>query len=128
LEALGARVLPMQADVSDEEAMRQVMAEIGANAAPLRGIVHAAGVLADSTMQQMDEADFQRAFAPKARGAWVLHKLTQDLALDFFVLYSSVMALLGSPGQANYVAANAFLDALADYRRGQGMPALSINW
>ena len=71
---------------------------------------------------------FNKVLAPKVQGGWNLHTLTQDKPLDFFILFSSAASLLGSPGQANHVAANTFLDTLAHYRRSQGLPALSINW
>jgi acyl carrier protein len=95
---------------------------------PLRGVIHAAGVLADGTIPQMDQERFVKAYAPKILGAWNLHTLTIDQPLDFFILFSSVAALLGTPGQVNYAAGNAFLDALARSRRAQNLPALSINW
>jgi hypothetical protein len=79
-------------------------------------------------LSQLNWERFERVLAPKLWGAWNLHRLTLSDPLDFFVLYSSAAALLGSPGQANYSAANAGLDALAAYRRQQGLPALSINW
>lgn len=78
-------------------------------------------------MQQTWE-QFHRVITPKVQGAWNLHRLTQDLPLDFFLLFSSAASLVGSAGQTNYCAANAFLDALAHYRHRQGLPALSINW
>jgi acyl carrier protein len=95
---------------------------------PLRGVVHAAGVLDDGILQRLDERRLRDVMAPKVEGAWNLHALTHDAALDFFVLFSSAASLLGSPGQAHYAAANAFLDALAWHRRARGRPALSINW
>src|SRR5690606_18931519 len=76
----------------------------------------------------MDLAKLDKAMQPKVRGAWNLHTETQDAPLDFFVLFSSIAAVFGSPGQANYAAGNAFLDGLAAYRRGQGLPALAIAW
>ena len=95
---------------------------------PLRGIVHAAGVLDDGPLVQQEWDRFAEVMAPKVQGAWELHAATEDLPLDFFVLFSSVASLLGSAGQGNYAAANAFLDGLAHYRRAQGLQALSINW
>jgi len=128
LEQMGSRVVVVQADVTSRADLQQALAEIDAALPPLRGVVHAAGTLADSTLQHMDAARFRQALAPKVIGAWNLHTLTQGLNLDFFVLFSSVTALLGTPGQGNYAAGNAFLDALAHYRRASGLPALSLNW
>lgn len=128
LEQLGARVQVRQADVTDRDELQTVLAEMDATRAPLRGVVHAAGVLADGTLAQMDAARFRQALAPKVRGAWHLHTLTEGRELGFFVLYSSATALLGTPGQGNYAAGNAFLDALAHHRQARGLPGLSINW
>jgi acyl carrier protein len=94
----------------------------------LRGIVHAAGVLDDGVLGNQTSERFARVMAAKVRGAWELHTRTQTLPLDFFVCFSSVASLLGSPGQGNYAAANAFLDGLAHHRRALGLPGLSINW
>jgi acyl carrier protein len=85
-------------------------------------------VLDDAIMLNLDATRLLRVMAPKARGAWILHKHTQHVPLDFFVLFSSVSSLVGSPGQGNYVAANAYLDALAHHRRAMGLPATCINW
>lgn len=95
---------------------------------PLRGIVHAAGVLDDGVLLQQEWDRFSRVIAPKIDGTWNLHRLSLDRPLDFFLLFSSSVSVLGSPGQGNYAVANSFLDALAHYRRAQGLPALSINW
>ncbi|EYF05470.1 type I polyketide synthase [Chondromyces apiculatus] len=95
---------------------------------PLAGIVHAAAILDDGTFQNLDRARLLAPFAPKLDGAWNLHLLTRHLPLHFFVLFSSTAALLGAPGQANYAAASAALDALAHHRRALGLPALSIAW
>jgi SAM-dependent methyltransferase/aryl carrier-like protein len=124
----GAIVETMRADVSDAEQVARVLAHIEADLPPLRGIVHAAGVLDDGALAQQTPERFRRVLAPKMLGAWHLHRLTRRLPLDFFVLYSSLASLLGSAGQANHAAANAFLDALAHHRRGLSLPALSINW
>jgi acyl transferase domain-containing protein/acyl carrier protein len=118
------RVRTIQVDIADLDALRHVVADI----TDLRGIIHAAGVLDDGVLAEQTWQRFEQVLAPKALGAWNLHQLTQNLPLDFFVLYSSAAALLGSPGQANYAAANSFLDALAHRRRADGLPALSINW
>jgi acyl transferase domain-containing protein/acyl carrier protein len=127
MRALGAQVKVVQADVSRADEVARVLALIDERH-PLRGIVHSAGVLEDGALQQQDWDRFVRPLGPKVEGAWALHALTQHLPLDFFVLYSSVAALLGSSGQGNHAAANAFMDALALQRRAQGLPALSIAW
>ncbi|HLF24968.1 MAG TPA: amino acid adenylation domain-containing protein [Anaerolineae bacterium] len=127
-ERSGAHILLAQADVSDEGQVAAVLAEIGRGMPPLRGIVHAAGVLDDGVLARQEWGRFARVLAPKVQGAWNLHTLTLQMPLDFFVLFSSTTSLLGSPGLGNYAAANAFLDGLAHYRRAQGLPGLSINW
>ncbi|NEO24197.1 beta-ketoacyl reductase, partial [Moorena sp. SIO4A5] len=91
-------------------------------------VIHAAGVLDDGLVQNLSWEQFTKVMAPKVAGTWHLHQLTQDLPLDFFVCFSSMASMLGSPGQGNYAAANGFMDAVAHYRRGQGLPGLSINW
>jgi acyl carrier protein len=95
---------------------------------PIRGVVHAAGLVQDRTLLQLDTAALNQVLQPKVLGGWLLHRLLENAPIDFFVLFSSVSSLLAQPGQGNYAAANAFLDALAHYRRIQGQPALSINW
>lgn len=127
LETAGAKVLAIQADVSKRLDVERLL-EKAAEAAPVRGIIHTAGVLEDGVLMQQDWPRFERALAPKVDGAWNLHELTLDMPLDFFVMFSSAAALLGSPGQAAYAAGNAFLDALAHHRRALGLPALSIDW
>jgi hypothetical protein len=128
LERSGARVECLAADVSQPAAVAAALARIGATMPPLRGVVHAAGTLADGVLATQDWERFGRVFGAKVQGAWNLHCQTQELPLDFFVLFSSAAALLGSPGQSNYAAANAFLDALAHHRRALGLAALSIDW
>ncbi|GIL13952.1 MAG: polyketide synthase [Chloroflexota bacterium] len=128
LEAAGAAVQVVQADVSDGDAVAEMLRLIEMTMPPLRGVVHAAGILDDSLLAQMTREQFRRVMSPKMDGAWNLHALTEGQPLDFFVMFSSVTALLGTPGQGNYAAGNAFMDALAHYRRARGLPGLSINW
>jgi acyl transferase domain-containing protein len=128
LEADGVRVVVRQVDVARRPDVERMFAEIDRSLPPLRGIVHAAGVLDDGMVRNLDRDRFAHVLAPKLAGAWHLHQLAEPLALDFFVLYSSFTAVLGTPGQGNHAAANAFLDALAWHRRGKGLPALSIDW
>ncbi|MGH8571039.1 MAG: beta-ketoacyl reductase, partial [Gammaproteobacteria bacterium] len=128
LRRAGAVVEAVRADVADAGQVAGVIAHIDAHLPPLRGIVHSAGVLDDGILAQQSFERFQRVLAPKMLGAWNLHALTKSHTLDFFVLYSSLASLLGSAGQANHSAANAFLDALAHHRRALGLPGLSINW
>lgn len=128
IEAAGVQLRAAQVDVADEAAMARLFKTIGAELPPLGGVFHSAGVLDDGALLAQGEARFARVLAPKVRGAWILHRLTAAMPLELFVLYSSLSAVIGSPGQANHAAANAFMDALAHYRRAQGLPALSINW
>ncbi len=128
LEQAGVQVVIAQADVADSEQVANVLTQIQHSMPPLRGIIHAAGVSEDRLLQDHKWDLFTKVFAPKVTGSWNLHNLTQDLPLDFFVLFSSASTILGPAGLANYVAANAFLDALAHYRRLRGLPGLSINW
>jgi myxalamid-type polyketide synthase MxaB len=128
LQQAGAKVKVYQADVSIRDEVACVLAEVQASMLPLRGIIHAAGVLADGVLLSQTWERFSLVMASKIAGAWNLHLLTQELPLDWFVCFSSSAALLGSPGQGNYAAANAFMDALMHYRRTLGLPGLSINW
>jgi acyl carrier protein len=128
LEKTGAHAVTWQADVCDEAQMAHVMAEIQRSMPPLRGIIHAAGILDDGLLAQQEWTRFEKVLGPKVQGAWNLHALTLDTPLDFFVLFSSAASILGSPAQGNYGAANAFLDALAHYRTALGLTGLSINW
>ena len=128
LEAQGVTVLVVKADVSLQEDVVRIFGDIKATMPPLKGIIHGAGVLDDGMLMQQNWERFQRVMAPKAEGAWHLHTLTLNMELDFFVCFSSIVSLFGSTAQANYAAANAFLDALAHHRRAMGLPGLSINW
>jgi len=128
LERAGASVTVASADVSREEEVAGLLQRLDGGAPPLRGVVHAAGVLADRALVQQDMERFERVMAPKVAGAWNLHRLTEGRSLDFFILFSSASATLGSPGQGNYAAANAFLDVLAHERRARGQVAQSLDW
>jgi len=129
LEALGASVHLASVNVADEAQLAAFLESYRREGwPPIRGVVHAAGVLQDQILSQLDPTTLATVFAAKVTGGWLLHKLLHAAPLDFFVLFSSAAALLGSAGQGNYAAANAFLDALAHHRRAHGQPALSINW
>jgi malonyl CoA-acyl carrier protein transacylase len=128
LEQLGATILTIQADVALESDVLEVLHQCQTLMPPFAGIIHAAGVLDDGILLEQNWQRFRNAIAPKVFGAWHLHNLTQNLNLDFFITFSSVASLIGSPGQGNYAAANAFLDGLARYRQALGLPGLSINW
>ncbi|MFF2012619.1 SDR family NAD(P)-dependent oxidoreductase [Streptomyces sp. NPDC058195] len=123
-----AEVTLARADVSDPAAVAELLARIDGSLPPLAGVVHAAGVLDDGLLTGLDGDRFRAVAGPKSAAAWHLHQATLGRELDFFVLYSSAAAVLGSASQGNYAAASAFLDALAHHRRSRGLPALSIDW
>jgi phthiocerol/phenolphthiocerol synthesis type-I polyketide synthase C len=124
----GIAVLAQACDITDSAQLAAVMARIEASANPLRGVVHAATVFDDGLIRNLTQQQLQRVLAPKAKGAQYLHELTAQLPLDFFVLFSSATTLFGNPGQANYVAANHWLEALARHRLALGLPATSVLW
>ncbi|MCE9604697.1 MAG: methenyltetrahydromethanopterin cyclohydrolase [Planctomycetia bacterium] len=124
----GVDVRLLKADVADEARLSQTLAETLPQVPPVRGVFHAAGVLDDAAVLQLDHAKLHKVLAPKVQGAWNLHRATLQQPLEHFVLFSSIASLLGSPGQANYAAGNAFLDGLAQYRGTRKLPVLSINW
>ncbi len=123
-----AKVRVVLADAADEAALAAALSEIRATMPPVKGVIHAAAVFEDALLVNADRDLFERVLRPKAAGAWNLHRVTKRLDLDFFVLFSSVLSLWGAPGQSAYAAANSVLDALAHYRRGQGLPATVFNW
>ncbi|MER5212046.1 type I polyketide synthase [Streptomyces sp. NPDC002838] len=127
LAALGARVSFAACDVADRSAVAALLRDIP-DAHPLTAIVHAAGVLADGTAETLTPEALDRVLRPKADAAWHLHELTRETRLSAFVSFSSVVATLGSAGQANYAAANSFLDALAHRQRAEGLPGVSLGW
>jgi acyl transferase domain-containing protein/acyl-CoA synthetase (AMP-forming)/AMP-acid ligase II/acyl carrier protein len=118
----------IKADIANTNQLSQALNQIESELPPLRGVVHCAGIICDRTIPQQDWQSFEQVLAPKVQGAWNLHQLTQKYDLENFILFSSASSLIGSAGQANYCAANAFLDTLAHGRRNLGLPAISINW
>ncbi|TYB85037.1 type I polyketide synthase [Oceaniovalibus sp. ACAM 378] len=128
LRAQGVRIETRQIDVSDRAAVADLFAQIVRDLPPLRGIVHSAGQLSDASILRMSRAEFAVPLGAKVDGSWNLHLESLSLGLDFFVLYSSVAGTLGSAGQTNHAAANAFMDALAQHRQALGLPAISIAW
>jgi NADPH:quinone reductase-like Zn-dependent oxidoreductase/acyl carrier protein len=128
LRAAGVEIKVVQGDVRSPQDVVRMVAESETVGAPLKGVVHAAGVLEDATLLSMDAGRLEAAMAPKVAGAFNLHVATARHSLDFFVLFSSVASFMGFPGQGNYAAGNAFLDALARHRRAHGQPGQSIQW
>ncbi|GEC93049.1 SDR family NAD(P)-dependent oxidoreductase [Brevibacillus brevis] len=124
----GIEVVPYACDVADEHALREVLQQIRTDLGPIKGIVHAAGVAGEGLLVRKQEGDFRQVVSPKVDGTVNLDRLTQQDDLDFFVLFSSVTALTGGIGQADYTAANSFLDAFAAARQHGGKSTLSIGW
>ena len=124
----GVKVLDLRGDVARSEDVQAIVGHIGRELPPLKGVFHAAMVLDDDLIVELDEERMWTALAPKMLGAWNLHLATLHLPLEHFICFSSFSAVVGMLRQANYNAGNAFLDALAHYRQARHLPALSINW
>ena len=128
LRARGVGVQVVRADAGSPDDVKRLLAEISTAGHPLKGVFHLAMVIDDAPLASLTRERMRTVLAPKAHGAWMLHQGTRRMALDCFVMFSSVSSIFGNPAQANYAAANAFLDSLAHHRRALGLPALVINW
>ncbi len=128
LESLGAIVRILSTDIADEYQMTAAMHAIECGMPPLRGVFHLAALMDGALLTEIDNEQIERTLRPKAAGAWALHRHTENMPLDFFVFFSSISAAMGQPGIGSYASANAFVDALARYRREKGLKALSVQW
>ena len=128
LEKRGVTVRVELADMTDAAAVDAMLVRMDADLPPLAGVIHSVGVLSDGSLSNQSWERFEQVLWPKVLGAWHLHRATEDRDLDLFVLFSSAVGVLGSAGQANHAAANAFLDQLAAHRRARGLPGQAIAW
>ncbi|HHP7230527.1 MAG TPA: SDR family NAD(P)-dependent oxidoreductase, partial [Xenococcaceae cyanobacterium] len=132
LEATGANIKVIQGDISNFATVQNIISAshlpVSPSTYPLKGIIHAAGVLDDCLLQQLSPTSLEKVMLPKVKGAWNLHLATQNIPLDFFICFSSITSLLGTIGQGNYAAANSFMDSLMQQRQASGLPGISINW
>lgn len=128
LQDRGIGVRVVKADAGSDKDIARLLSEIRTGDQPLRGVFHLAMVIDDAPLAALNRKRLRTVMAPKAYGAWLLHKGTRDLKLDAFVMFSSISSIFGNPAQGNYGAANAFLDSLAHHRRALGLPALTMNW
>ncbi len=128
LRASGVRVHAAACDVTNEKALTALFALISTEMPPLRGIVHAAVVIEDGLVRNTNAEQIRNVLAPKILGAQYLHRMTRHMKMEFFILFSSATTLFGNPGQANYVAANAYLESLAEARLAAGLPAMCVRW
>ncbi|MFJ5120214.1 type I polyketide synthase [Kitasatospora sp. NPDC088548] len=124
----GTDIRVVRGDIADPRTAERCVVAATQGRMTLRGVLHAAGVVEDAALGNLRPDLLQRVWRGKAEGAWALHRATADIELDFFVLYSSVASLIGSPGQGAYAAANAFLDQLTAWRRARDLPATGIHW
>jgi acyl transferase domain-containing protein/NADPH:quinone reductase-like Zn-dependent oxidoreductase/surfactin synthase thioesterase subunit/acyl carrier protein len=113
-------------DIGNEHEVTHLIDRLNQSDKPLKGIFHLAGILDDGMLMEQDWSRFEKVFGPKVYGSYYLHKYSKEL--DFFVMFSSISSTMGSPGQSNYAAANAFMDALCEYRKNRGLPAHSLSW
>ncbi|OTA96033.1 hypothetical protein M434DRAFT_377008 [Hypoxylon sp. CO27-5] len=127
LALLGAKATVFAGNIADADSVKSMMA-IFTSEKPLRGVIHTAGIVSDGVLSALTSERCEAVSRPKVNGAYYLHQFTRDMDLDFFVMFSSISGIMGTPGQGNYAAANTFLDALAQMRRAQGLPATSIAW
>ena len=128
IENAGANVIVASVDVTNRNDLEELFKSISVKMPPLKGVVHCAMVLRDEAFQRMTAQQMVEVLKPKVQGAWNLHQLTEKIELDFFVLYSSISSHIGNVGQANYAAANSFLDSLAEFRVNKNLPATSFCW
>jgi acyl carrier protein len=128
LKAQGVAVEVYASDISNKKETNSLIKRIKQKHKPLKGIFHLAGVLDDGIFVTQTAKRFAKVFAAKGESAWNLHEATQDLDLEYFVMFGSIAGTFGSPGQSNYAAANSFLNQLAKIRKSQGLPALSVDW
>jgi len=128
IRAIGADVVVACGDIAEPETAERLVAVATATGLPLRGALHAAAVVEDATLLNISDELIDRDWAPKVYGAWHLHQATRNQPLDWFCSFSSAAALVGSPGQGAYAAANSWLDAFTRWRRAQGLPASAIAW
>lgn len=128
LEEIGATIHVTSADVANPSDITQMVTRINDHGPLLDGLFHCAGLLDDGIMIDMDWERYHRVTAAKIEGSWTLHQVTEKMGLNHFVLFSSILSVIGSMGQLNYVAGNAFLDSLVNYRRRLGLPAVAMNW
>ncbi|MBE9062456.1 aminotransferase class I/II-fold pyridoxal phosphate-dependent enzyme, partial [cf. Phormidesmis sp. LEGE 11477] len=130
LQQSGSTIQTIQADISKLSDLESALSPylVSEASTPLKGVFHLAGTLEDGLLTNQSWQSFDKVMTPKLSGAWNLHELTKSIDLDHFVCFSSIVSLMGSLGQSNYAAANAFLDSLAHHRQSLGLPALSLNW
>jgi NADPH:quinone reductase-like Zn-dependent oxidoreductase/acyl carrier protein len=128
LLSLGARPIALSCDVTDRRQVHEILHQRLMASPPIRGVFHAAMVMDDALVLNLDDGRVQAVLRPKALGAWNLHEEMRGLPIDHFVLFSSISASIGNPGQASYAAANSILEGLAEYRRSIGLPATAVGW
>ena len=128
VRAAGADIVVECGDIAHPDTAQRLVAAATAGGLPVRGVLHAAAVVEDAILTNITEELIERDWAPKVHGAWNLHRATETQPLDWFCSFSSAAALLGSPGQGAYAAANSWLDGFTHWRRAQGLPATAIAW